>query len=187
MTPFPPGSSHSASAALPRAGTKATTPAAAHSGGGGEADHLIETLTRQRDLYRALDGLSTKQQTLIADGHPEQILGVLSERQAIVDQLGELSRELAPLRPRITEIAEAAPDAKRTTLRSLVDEVQTLLQTIIERDDADHQRLETSKNKVGQQLAKIQTAPRAIDAYRQNAGGYTKPTSSTPRFADARG
>lgn len=179
MTP-PPASHSSLSAALD----------SASGGGGGEAEQLIERLTRQRDLYRSLEALSSKQQTVIAEGQTEQLLAVLSERQVIVDQLTTLNAEIAPQRGRMTEIAEAAPADQRQTLRGLVDEVQGMLRSIIEQDEQDRQSLETNKQRVGQELAKLKTAPAAINAYRANA--YAKspgPAAASPsaRFTDARG
>ncbi len=155
-----------------------------------EADQLIDMLTRQRDLYRSLDGLSGKQQEIIATGQAEQLLSVLSERQVIVDQLTKINQDLAPLRGRMTEIADATTDAKRQSLRSLVDDVQTLLESIIHRDEEDRQTLEASKAAVGQELAKVKTAPAAISAYKANANAYAKTSSFMPsaaRFTDSRG
>ncbi|MEM8739579.1 MAG: flagellar protein FlgN [Planctomycetota bacterium] len=153
-----------------------------------DIDRLLDLLTRQRDLYQSLDALSGRQQATIADGHPEALLGILAERQAVVDRLTATNQDLAPLRPRMTQIADAAPAAQRTALRGLVDQVQSLLQTIIDRDDADRKTLETSKARVGQQLDQIKTAPRAINAYRAHAGRHASaPPAAAARFTDARG
>lgn len=155
---------------------------------GDEADQLIDMLTRQRDLYRSLDGLSGKQQQIVAEGQAEQLLSVLSERQVIVDQLTKINQDLSPLRGRMTEIADATTDAKRQSLRSLVDDVQSMLESIIQRDEEDRQTLEASKAQVGQELAKVKTAPAAINAYKANA--YAKTSALPPqaaRFTDSRG
>lgn len=160
-----------------------------------ECGQLIELLTAQRDLYRALDTLSGKQQDIIAHGQAEQLLGVLSERQVIVDQLTAINQNLAPLRSRMTEIADAAAEEKRQSLRSLVDQVQALLASIIARDDEDRQKLEASKAKVGKELSRVNTAPAAINAYRANAaargargaGRASSYATGGARFTDSRG
>lgn len=157
-----------------------------------ECGQLIALLTQQRDLYRSLDALSGKQQDIIAQGQAEQLLGVLSERQVIVDQLTQINQELAPLRSRMTEIADASPEEQRQTLRSLVDQVQDMLQSIIARDDEDRQKLEASKAKVGQELSRVNTAPAAINAYRANAaardaGRAASYAAGGARFTDAKG
>ncbi|CAN0503534.1 unnamed protein product [Laminaria digitata] len=144
-------------------------------------------LTRQRDLYRSLGGLSEKQQAIIAEGQTEQLLAVLSERQVIVDQLAQTNHQIAPLRGRMSEIAEAAPGDQRDRLRGLVAEVQGLLESIIHRDEADRQTLETSKAQVNQELAKVSTAPAAINAYRANAYTKTAGPPAAARFTDSRG
>ncbi|MBB6430730.1 flagellar protein FlgN [Algisphaera agarilytica] len=154
----------------------------------GQADQLIEMLTQQRDLYKSLEALSGKQQEIIAQGQAEQLLGVLSERQVIVDRLTQINQDLSPLRGRMSEIAEASTEAKRQLLRSLVDEVQAMLESIIQRDEQDRQSLEASKAQVGQELAKVKTAPAAINAYKANAyGGGAAGASPTARFTDSSG
>jgi len=156
--------------------------------GGGECDQLIDMLARQRDLYQSLDELSGKQQAVIAEGQAEALLSVLSERQVIVDQLTRINQDLAPLRGRMTEIADAASESKRQSLRSLVGEVQGLLQSIITRDEQDKQTLETSKARVGQELARVNTAPAAIHAYKANAYARTAGAHPTAaRFTDSQG
>lgn len=152
-----------------------------------ECGRLIDMLTRQRDLYRSLGGLSEKQQTIIAEGQTEQLLAVLSERQMIVDQLTQTNDAIAPLRGRMSEIAEAAPNDQREHLRGLVAEVQSLLESIIQRDEADRQTLESSKARVNQEIAKVNTAPAAINAYRANAYAKTAVRPPAARFTDSRG
>ncbi|MEL7088622.1 MAG: hypothetical protein AAGL98_09325, partial [Planctomycetota bacterium] len=127
-------------------------------------------------------------QTIIAQGQTEQLLAVLSERQVIVDQLTQTNDQIAPLRGRMSEIAQAAPNDRREQLRGLVAEVQGLLESIIQRDEADRQTLESSKARVSQELSNVNTAPAAINAYKANA--FTKTAAARPaaaRFTDSRG
>ena len=148
-----------------------------------EADHLVALLTRQRDLYQDLGGLSARQQALIDAGRTEDLLGVLTQRQALIDQLTSCNQEVAPLRSRLSDIAAGASESLRATIRARVDEVQNLLQQIIERDEADRVRLEASRARVGDALKQVNTAPAAANAYRATAAR----AASGSRFTDARG
>ncbi|MEM7576106.1 MAG: flagellar export chaperone FlgN [Planctomycetota bacterium] len=147
-----------------------------------QATTLVELLTRQRDHYQLLKSLSDRQQTLVADGQPEQLLAVLGERQGHVEALTALNEQLAPLRPRMSEIAEAAPAGVRDTLKQLVDDVQDLLETIIAQDEQDKQRLTQGREAVRQELGKISRTPAALSAYKTAA-----PQSGQPRFTDRQG
>ena len=174
MTPPPPSSS-------PAPGAQPTD----------DAQRLIDLVGQQRDLYRNLHQLSDQQQEVIAEGRTEALLELLSERQVIVDQLTAINRDIAPLRSRMSEIAQAAPESQRKQLRTLVDDVQAMLQSIIDRDEQDRKTLEASKAKVGQELARTRTAPAALHAYKtQRSAGPGIPLSApagTARFTDARG
>jgi flagellar biosynthesis/type III secretory pathway chaperone len=165
MTPPP-------SLSLPAAADAATDQAAT----------LVELLTQQRDHYRQLKDLSDQQQALVTAGQPERLLSVLGQRQHHVEALTRLNDRLAPLRPQMSEIAEAAPSDLRQTLRTLVDDVQALLETIIQQDEQDKQRLSAGRDAVEQQLGRMSAAPAALTAYKTAA-----PAVSRPRFTDRRG
>ena len=167
------------------------TPPPAPSPSTSEADQLLQLMSQQRDLYRSLHELSSQQQTVIAEGRTEDLLTLLSQRQRLVDQLTSINRQIAPLRDRMSEIAAAAPEALRQQLRSLVDEVQAMLQSIIDHDEQDRKALEASKAQVGKELAKVRTAPAAVNAYRASAGPgipmSRHASSGVARFTDSRG
>jgi uncharacterized protein YoxC len=153
-------------------------------------DRLIHLLSQQHSLYLELTDLSRRQEDYVKESRTEQLLSLLSDRQVLVDQLTGINRELAPLRSRMSELAADADDAKRETLRGLVDDVQEMLQSIIERDESDRKKLEASKAAVGNALKTTTTAPRALGAYRsagpQPAAAATA-RPQTARFTDQRG
>ncbi|MEM8781681.1 MAG: flagellar export chaperone FlgN [Planctomycetota bacterium] len=167
MTPPPGGFAATGFAAAPQAK---------------EANTLVDLLTRQRDHYQQLKALSDQQQALVEAGQPERLLAVLGERQSHVEALTTLNEQLAPLRPRMSEVAESAPVDVRNTLRRLVDDVQELLETIIAQDEQDKQRLTQGREAVRQELGKISRTPAALSAYKHAA-----PQTRQPRFTDARG
>ncbi len=152
-------------------------------------DRLLDLLAAQRDLYTQLHGLSARQQDLIAAGETERLLAILSERQTLVQQLTAINADLAPLRSEMTALSEAAPADRRQALRSLVDEVQHLLEAIINQDETDRRSLESAKAEVSQELRRTTAAPRALRAYRSNApqGVGVAARPATSRFTDRRG
>ncbi len=147
----------------------------------GEAAELLGLLTRQRDLYTELGALASQQASLIADGKTEALLTVLSKRQCLIEELGQINDNIGPYRGRIPEIAEALPEASREKLRDLVDQVQALLKSIIEQDEQDRMKLEQAKAHVGGQLASNARTGMAINAYKQ------RPVAAAARFTDKAG
>lgn len=141
---------------------------------------LIELLTRQRDLYARLDELSVGQMQHIEDGATEQLLGVLSQRQGVVDALNRISAELAPYRDNWPAMSGRLDDDDRQAVRELMDEVDTRLQTILERDDQARTKLQAAQQQMGRELRQVTGGAAAVNAYRTQR-------SVAPRFADRKG
>ena len=143
---------------------------------------LLDRLTQQRDLYKQLQSLSTQQAQFIQDGSAEQLLGVLSQRQSLIDSLARLNAELAPYRERWTQLADAVDPQLREQVRSVIAEIEAYLGEIVQQDEKDKAQLQDAKAKVGSQLSNISAAGRAIKAY-----GPPKTPPTTPTFTDRQG
>jgi len=143
---------------------------------------VLGLLARQRDLYCQLKALSDQQGAMIAQGQAEQLLTLLAQRQSIVDELGELSIEISPVRSQIDAIMQAAQGEAATQIRSLVEEVKGLLESIIAQDDRGQEDLRQSRQEVSSQLTQVTGATSAVNAY--SAAGAAK---SSPRFTDHKG
>ncbi|MEM1211540.1 MAG: flagellar export chaperone FlgN [Planctomycetota bacterium] len=141
---------------------------------------LIALVTEQRDQYTALKSLADQQQLLIERGHAEQLLSVISKRQSVIDRLGELSRELDPHRAMLTQLSESAADETAQTLRSLVREVQDLLESIIQQDQRDTQQLQAARDQVATTIKTTNTS-RAVHA------AYQRQQANTNRFTNQQG
>jgi len=161
-------------------GPTTETPSAAAPG----PEQLLAMLSRQRDLYEQLRSLSDQQADFIAAGETERLLTLLGQRQTLVDALGEASVELSPHRAEIATLANDASQPLAGQIKSLVDEVRSLLSTIIAQDDAGRRDLEAARDEVGTQLRQTAGAPQALGAYGGPAGSGT---AHTPRFTDQRG
>jgi hypothetical protein len=140
---------------------------------------LLELLQQQRDLYAQLHELSSQQSELIAQGETEQLLSVLSQRQALVEQLTQINGRLSPYRDHWSEVAERLPAGDRDRLRRLLDEVQRLLQEILDRDETDRAQLDSARQRVGERLQQAPQAGMARKAYGQ--------AGASARFTDSQG
>ncbi|MFW6059651.1 MAG: flagellar export chaperone FlgN [Phycisphaeraceae bacterium] len=147
-----------------------------------DVGRLIERLSQQRDLYQQLKALSDQQGQLIADGQGEQLLAVLAQRQGLVDQLAQLNEQLAPFKEHWPTLSDQLDAAQRQQVNGLLEEVETLLESIIQQDDRHREQLQAAKQQIGRQLEQTHTAGRALNAYKPAGAG-----NAPARFTDRQG
>lgn len=147
-----------------------------------DVPELMDLLTRQRDHYLRLKGLSDQQTSFIDAGDTEQLLGILSQRQALVDALGQINGDLAPYRESWSEVSLLLPDDQRQDVHGLLDEVETLLADILAQDEAAGKRLAEAQKKIGGELTRTTRAGNAMRAY-----GSAPAARGDARFTDHRG
>ncbi|MEM6551929.1 MAG: flagellar export chaperone FlgN [Planctomycetota bacterium] len=141
---------------------------------------LTALVTEQRDQYTALKSLADQQQALIEQGQAEQLLSVISKRQSVIDRLGDLSRQIDPHRAALTQLVESTHDQTNAALRTLVREVQDLLQSIIQQDQRDTQQLQAARDQVATTIKTTNTS-RAVHA------AYQRQQANTNRFTNKQG
>ena len=158
-----------------------TAHAAAPHAPAADAHRLRSLLERQRDEYVQLKALAEMQGELIARRDAGALMTLLGRRQRHVDELTGLNLQLDPLRPRLGDIAAAGGSGEREAIRSLVEEVQGLLEEILAIDEAGQTELSAGRDAVKAQLNAAARTPAAMNAYKRPAavGGA--------RFTDRRG
>jgi hypothetical protein len=146
----------------------------------GWADSLIELLESQHALVGELSTLADRQKTLVRDRRTEALLGLLTERQQILDRFAGMQERLgsltADLDRRITEVEDPA----RTRIQALIGEIGDRLTVVMAGDERDQQSLEAARGDTARELREIDTARVARAAY-QGSG----PAGS--RYADRQG
>lgn len=147
-----------------------------------EASEVLELLQRQRDLYRELKSHSQQQDELIATGATDRLLSLLAQRQKLIDGLGQVSASLAPYRSRIATIADQASGDTGGQMRAMVEEVRSLLESIIDQDEKGKAQLAAARDKVGGQIRQAAGAVAAAGAY----GGQSS-ARPAPKFTQHKG
>lgn len=122
-------------------------------------------LRRQRDLYRRLSQLVERQRSLVTAGDPAPLLGILGERQEVVGQLVQLSRDLAPHRDRWSSTRERFSASDRAEAEAILTEVNTVLGRVMDADERDARLLSARKGKTAQALQGMSTDRSALAAY----------------------
>jgi hypothetical protein len=136
-----------------------------------EPRDAIGLLTEQRDLCRQLQHFAERQTSLITGDNPELLLGILADRQQILDRLDDVARRLRPYqknwpqyRPKLNTVDGAMADR-------LIGEVNTLLSAILEKDDADARLLAARKDVTARAIADLNHTKKAEAAYAATGHG----------------
>lgn len=143
---------------------------------------LARILERQRDLCVQLDAMSARQGEIIASGDTDALLGLLGQRQTVVDEVAALGAELEPLKS-VWE-AEAwrlSPD-QRGKIASTVEEIGRLMERIGQRDEAARADLEARRAGVARELSELSRGRGAVAAY-----GSAARRDPGPAYEDRRG
>lgn len=144
------------------------------------AARLVRLVERQHGLFVTLEGLSGRQKAAIDAGDSDELLRVLGERQAIVDQITATGEEIAPFHERWDEMLRALNAEDRSTLSKRVAELQDLSQRVAQHDERDRLALETRRAALVDDIAGVVKSRGAIAAYGGKSPGG-------PRFHDREG
>ncbi|MHC4128419.1 MAG: hypothetical protein ACYTE6_08340 [Planctomycetota bacterium] len=143
------------------------------------ADRLIRMLERQRELVVQLDRIAEGQMALIDSGESDALLGLLGDRQEIMDELAAGQDGLTGLSEDL-RARDDVGEGQRTRITRLVDEIGDRLSQLVNRDEQDRARLRTNRDRAAEELSGLRTAKQAQRA-------YVKSRASNNRFADRRG
>ena len=137
---------------------------------------LSPMLDEAQSLLARLDALSKRQGEFIDDGAPERLLGLLEERQVVIDRLSEIIAAADPLRARL-ERAPGASTAQKQSVRDRLNAISEGVGWISLRDKKDGERLQQRRDDIAGQLAGLGASRTAHAAY-----GSARPAG--PRFQD---
>lgn len=141
---------------------------------------LERIIEEQRGLYERLDGLSARQSSLIREDDTDALLGVLGERQAIIDRLGALTEEFAPFRAQWRELMGQLDERSRDAFNRQIDELAARINAIAQRDERDREALDERRGRVTGELQGLSKGRGAVAA-------YGRPGASQPRYQDREG
>ncbi|MGP1271926.1 MAG: flagellar export chaperone FlgN [Phycisphaerales bacterium] len=144
---------------------------------GDEARAIARLIDEQVGLYEELDQLSAHQHAIIEDDDTDAILRVLSDRDAVIGRIRDVSSRLAPYQARWSEHIALLPDAERDRLRARLSSVEAMMERISSRDESDRLAMQRRRETLGGQLSGVNRSGQAMSA-------YTKAHAKGPRFQD---
>ncbi len=127
---------------------------------------LIDLLEQQLAILRKLSAQVEIQTTAVADGETESLLGVLAQRQQVIDRLEKINGDLSPFRDNWDQIWAGLDEAQQAQVSPLVQEVHQLLDQVLATDEKDRKKLEAAKNQVAADLARLAQSGEATAAYK---------------------
>lgn len=144
-------------------------------------NRLIETLETQQSLVDRLSELADRQGELIEGGRTDALLGLLSQRQRLIDDFVGAQEEVGRMTDGIDERLDGLPAMVRDRISSLIDEIGRRLTEVMAHDERDQGLLQTRRAGAKEELGSLSTAQVARNAYL----GGSRPSGS--RYADRRG
>ena len=129
-------------------------------------DSLIDLLQRQEKIVNKLFDLAKYQGQLIESKSTDPLLGLLSQRQKLIDEFTRMQGELSHLTEGRGEQLRDLDSPMRNRIQSLIDEIGESLNRVMARDDEDRKALEDARGQVQEELAATGAAQKARSAYR---------------------
>ena len=127
--------------------------------------NLIELLKHQSTLYRRLRLLADRQKALVALDDTQPLMGLLAERQKLVDGLVGLTDRLAPYRSKWTDFYGRLDSPQRKEVAGLLEEVNSALGSIVQSDQRDTATLAAKRQDMAERMATAEVGCRASAAY----------------------
>lgn len=143
---------------------------------------VLELLGSQRDLYVQLDRLSQAQAGLVSAEDADGLLGVLGERERVMERVLEVNAALEPFRRRWGDVVEQLDDPARDSVNAIVAELETLTRSIAERDESDRRAMEARRAEIAGELGVVNRKQAAVRAY-----GSGLRAAAGPRYEDRQG
>ena len=142
-----------------------------------KVEKLEHKLRIQAELYRSLLGLAKQQAQEISPDNLDVFMTVLEQKKTIIEKIGEVETEIRPLRDYWESHKEKAAEKDRRKLRSVVDEIRTVLEELVEVESRSQKELGSAMDTVQDQMRQLSVGPEALRSYTE--GGEEK-----PRFMD---
>lgn len=128
-------------------------------------DRVMPALDRQAALYDQLAAFGPRQDELIASGEGDDLLRLMGDRQAVVDELVEVHRGLEDVRAQWQCFVDGLCEEDREALGARLDGLKALASRVHEQDSRTRRHLDGARDRVSQSMSGIGRAKGAVRAY----------------------
>jgi len=126
---------------------------------------LLKLLDEQRELCMRLESLSREQTSHVEAGRTDALIGVLSDRQRVIDRVVEINDRLEPFRSRREALMNRMSSGEQQGVQVRIDAIADSVERVRARDDADRLALEKQRSIVGDELTSLTRGRGAMTAY----------------------
>jgi hypothetical protein len=141
------------------------------------SDSILSALIEQVACYRRLAKLAEQQHQFVQQSQTEQLLGVLTRRQEVLDRITALEKIIEPARKSWAAYCNGLGLDGRTTAEKLVVETKKLLEEIMLADRNDTIVLQQRKIEINRQMAQAGRGQQANRRYAASAYGMPRKSS----------
>jgi hypothetical protein len=134
-------------------------------------DSVVEALESQLLCYRRLAKLAELQHEHVRHNQTESLLDVLKSRQAVLEEIANFERALAPAKRNWAEYLGKLEISLRKKAETLLAETRKLLEQITTSDQNDALVLQQRKLNLGKQINKVSAAKQINRTYAAAAYG----------------
>lgn len=127
-------------------------------------------LERQSRLCERLESLSREQAGHVKEGRGDALVGVLADRQHIIDEVLEVGAALDPFRAARAQLLRRLGPAERTAVEMKIEQIASSIERVRVQDEADRAELEARRRGVADELAGLVRGRGAVAAYRGHSG-----------------
>ncbi|MFO0832852.1 MAG: hypothetical protein U0637_13550 [Phycisphaerales bacterium] len=127
-------------------------------------------LDEQWALLKSLDEMSRRQRAVIMGDEPEALLGLMDDRQQLIDRLETLTVRLQPMQTRWDEGQRGLSAGMRLQIEGRLRELAALAREVAARDAEDQALLVRRKQEIAAELASAAGGRRAMHAYSGRVG-----------------
>jgi hypothetical protein len=134
-------------------------------------DPVIMALGQQVEWYRRLAKLAVQQHELVQRGQVEELLGLLGQRQQVLEQVQHLEAVIGPAKRGWGEYVAGLTDGDRAKAEGMLAETRRLLEEITTSDRNDAIVLQQRKLDLGRQISQANAARQVNTRYAAAAYG----------------
>jgi hypothetical protein len=139
-----------------------------------ETDPVIQALGEQVEWYRRLAKLAELQHVYVQNEQTEELLGVLGQRQEVLNEVARLEQVVGPVRKQWGGYVGGLPAERRGEAEGLMAETRRLLEEITTSDRNDAMVLQQRKLNLGKQITQAKAARQVNRNYATAAYGAVK-------------
>jgi hypothetical protein len=137
-------------------------------------DQVISALVEQVEWYRRLAKLAELQHVYVQSAQTEELLGVLDQRQEVLNAVARLEEVIGPARKHWEEYVGELTVEKRKIAEKMMAEARRLLEAITTADRNDALVLQQRKLNLGKQISQARVARKVNRNYAVAAYGTAK-------------